>query len=331
LQPTTRQPLPGLNGTIEPVLRVMAESQIAAPGTTPSARTHVRAEDIAWALRLAATYNVTAGITYFAAENFEAKLDVYQPAKTATPTPTLMFFHGGGWMEGSTKETWGLWFLPFLQLGWVVVNVDYRHSGVAPAPAAVEDCLRAVHWLTRNAAQYNVDARNFVLAGLSAGGHLALLTGMISPTLSGGAEQQLAMSRLDSNVVRESAQALRAAAIINWCGITDVPDMAQGRNQQEIALRWLGSRADRLDVAKSVSPLTYVRSGLPPIVTIHGDDDRYVPYSHATRLHDALSAVAVSNELITLPGSDHADLEAYMSAYPRIFSFLTRIGVRLQA
>ena len=175
-----------------------------------------------------------------------------------------MFMHGGGWMDGASKETWALWFLPFLQLGWIVVNVGYRPSSVASAPAAVEDCLHALSWIARNVHQFDIDIDQFVIGGLSAGGHLALTTGMIP-----------------------SSPPIRPAAIVNWCGVTDITDLAYGPNRQDYVAQWLGMGPDRPAVARQVSPLTYVRAGLPPIISVHGDADQLVPYSHAVRLHAA--------------------------------------------
>jgi acetyl esterase/lipase len=98
---------------------------------------------------------------------------------------------------------------------------------------------------------------------------------------------------------------LKVAAIINWYGITDVADLLEGPNRQAYAVAWLGSMPNRVEVANRVSPLTYVRPGLPPILTIHGDADTIVPYSHAVRLHDALTKAGVTNQLVTIPGGKH--------------------------
>src|SRR5712671_2007306 len=110
--------------------------------------------------------------------NWDAKLDVYRRRNSPQPRPTLINIHGGGW-TGGTKEANSLMFLPFLQMGWNVVNVEYRLARVSLAPAAVEDCLCALRWVYRNAKQYNIDVNRIVLTGNSAGGHLALTTGMI--------------------------------------------------------------------------------------------------------------------------------------------------------
>ena len=76
----------------------------------------------------------------------------------------------------------------------------------------------------------------------------------------------------------------KVAAIINWYGITDVNDMLSGPNARAYAVQWLGSPPNREAIAKSVSPLTYVRADLPPILSIQGDADPIVPYSQNVRL-----------------------------------------------
>src|SRR5262249_26989024 len=90
----------------------------------------------------------------------------------------------------------------------------------------------------------------------------------------------------------------------------------------------LGSEADREQIAKRVSPLTYVRAGLPPILTIHGDADPTVPYTQSVRLHKALSDVSVPNELLTMPGGKHGydccTPPQRLQAYAKIREFLTR-------
>jgi dipeptidyl aminopeptidase/acylaminoacyl peptidase len=62
-------------------------------------------------------------------------------------------------------------------------------------------------------------------------------------------------------------------------------------------MQWFGSLPNREDVARRVSPLTYVRSGLPPILTVHGDADTTVPYQHGVRLHEALTKAGVPKSI----------------------------------
>ena len=124
------------------------------------------------------TYQVLPNITYGVASNVDLKLDLYLPRGERKPTPTLVYFHGGGWVEGR-KENASLLLMPYLAMGWAVVNVEYRLGRVALAPAALEDTRCALRWVHKMAAQYKLDANALVVAGDSAGGHLALASAML--------------------------------------------------------------------------------------------------------------------------------------------------------
>jgi dipeptidyl aminopeptidase/acylaminoacyl peptidase len=124
-------------------------------------------------------------------------------------------------------------------------------------------------------------------------------------------------------------QELKVAAIVNWYGISDVGDLLSAPNLKNYAVMWMGSRPDAQAIAKTVSPLSYVRRGLPPIITIHGDADPVVPYSHAVRLHEALGKAGVPNELVTVPGGGHGQFtpEQVKNAYSHVRAFLKQNGV----
>lgn len=261
-------------------------------------------------LQIADRYWMQPDVVYAGANNTPLKLDIWYPRDVSTPTPTLVYFHGGGWIFGA-KEGAVYQFLPFLEKGWRVVNVEYRMAGNSLAPAAVEDSRCALRWVLRNAKQWNFDTSKIVLSGQSAGGHLALIAGMLPK----GTE-------LDNRCYGD--EDLKVAAIINWYGISDVNDIIQGKNLKNYAVMWMGSQPYAAEIARKVSPLSHVRANLPPVLTIHGDKDDVVPYSHATRLKDGLDKAKVSNKLITVKGGGHGMFQPadYVTAYDEIWKFL---------
>ncbi len=109
--------------------------------------------------------------------------------------------------------------------------------------------------------------------------------------------------------------------------------MLAGPNVRSYAVQWLGSSASRGDVAKSVSPMTYVRAGLPPILSIQGDADPIVPYSQNVRLRDALTKAGAVNELFTVPGGGHGNFkpEERTKIYVKIREFLSKNGLERRA
>jgi acetyl esterase/lipase len=275
----------------------------------------------AWTAHVAGEYGTTSGITYQTASNVELKLDVLAPRGLAKPNPVVLYFHGGGWMGGN-RENAMLRLMPYLEMGFTVVNATYRGSRVALAPAAVEDCRCAFLWVVSNAARYNFDVTKIVVTGDSAGSHLALTTGMLTP--AAGLDRQCPNAPVPAP---NAPAAPRAAAIVNWFGATDVGDLVEGLNAQGFAIAWMGSQQDRMEIARRVSPLTYVRPGLPAILTIHGDADRVVPLRHATRLHEELQKHGVMNQLVTVPGAGHGDFtrEQSESNYAAVRGFLRKL------
>jgi acetyl esterase/lipase len=266
-------------------------------------------------LRIADRYWMQPDVVYNTANNTPLKLDVWYPRDNPNPTPTLVYIHGGGWIFG-TKEGSIFQALPYLEKGWRVVNVEYRMASNSLAPGAVEDTRCALRWIFRNAKQYNFDTSKIVLTGHSAGGHLSLITGMLPDG-----------TPLDNRCYAGEKYGdvkMKVAAIVNWYGITDVNDVIQGENLKNYAAMWMGSMPNASEIAKSVSPLTYVRSELPPIITIHGDKDSVVPYSHATRLHEALDKAKVPNKLITIKNGDHGlfPINEQTAAFDEIWKFL---------
>jgi acetyl esterase/lipase len=252
-------------------------------------------------------------ITYISTGGHDLKLDVY-PSEMSPAPPTLIYIHGGGWMAGS-KELSLLNVMPWMAMGWTVVNVEYRTGRVALAPAAVEDVRCAVRFVLARAKEYNIDPKRVVLAGHSAGAHLALMTGFLP--VSAGLDRQCAGS-----------DEIQVAAIVSWYGIADVADLIDGPNAKEYAVRWIGSRTDREEAARRVSPLRYVRAGVPPVIIIHGDADDTVPYAHATRLKAALDRAGAANELVTIEGGRHGfRREDQNIAYAAIERFLARQGL----
>jgi acetyl esterase/lipase len=271
-----------------------------------------------WAIHAANSFQVIPNVTYLTASGVELKLDVYQRRGAATPQPAAVYFHGGFWVAG-TKEGPLMSILPWMEMGWNAVNVEYRLGRVAPAPAAVEDCLCALRFLNNRSKDYNIDTSRIVVTGESAGGDLSLIAGMIPE--SEGLDRQCAGAPLP-----------KIAAVVNWFGITGVADVIEGPHAANAAKQWMGSMPNRLEIAKRVSPMTYVRPGLPPILKIHGDSDTTVPYQEAVMLHAALEKAGTPNQLLTIPGGRHGNftLEERTRIYLTVREFLGKHGLGSQ-
>ena len=112
----------------------------------------------------------------------ENLLDVYYPEGTASPLPTIVSIHGGGWFYGS-KELYSHYCMRLALRGFTVVNFDYRLAPEHQYPAPVEDACNVLRWMQVNAAEYCIDLNNVFTVGDSAGGQIEfqLLTMLTNP------------------------------------------------------------------------------------------------------------------------------------------------------
>ncbi len=254
---------------------------------------------------LAPDYQVRANIHY---DRYpETVLDIVQPAAPSlADRPGVIVIHGGGWVGGAKEDMLDLFCLPFVRQGMVVANIEYRLAPAAPAPAAVNDVLRAAQWFGDHAAEYRVDPKRIIAMGGSAGGHLALMTAMTPASADLGPVTKI-------------------AAVIDFFGIADVADQVTGAHEQPYAAAWVPEQPDRIALARRVSPIAYVRKGLPPILVLHGDADATVPYEQSVALVKALKSASDDAELITVPGGHHGFTPADMdNLWPRIFQWLKK-------
>jgi acetyl esterase/lipase len=266
---------------------------VLATGARGAARAAGPRDTFDTAALLATSYRVDPDVIYLSTPGWEGKLDLYLPRRPNLSLPTVVLFHGGGWVTGSKDEI-ALDVLPYLAMGFAVVNVDYRLARVARAPAAVEDARCALRWVVRHAPQYGFDARKLVLVGSSAGAHLALMAALVPP--SAGFDR-----------LCPGDEPLRVAAVVNFFGVVDVAELLAPPAPRDFAVGWMGDAPGRAELARRVSPLGYVGKGAPPVFTVHGDADPVVPFDQATKLHAALDRAGVVNQLVPIHGGGHGD------------------------
>lgn len=248
-------------------------------------------------------------VVYTVANGWEGKMDLYLPPKENGPSPVVINIHGGGWNKGSKESQTG--FNSFFKRGYAVANIAYRLSQQATAPAAVEDTRCALIYLIKNAKSLNIDVNKIVIMGGSAGGHLALMGGLLGND-----------TRFDTNC--PGVKNVKVAAIINKYGVTQVPVW-----KSKSATMWLGDKAGDAEFAKSVSPLTYVGKNNPPVFIVHGDADPIVPYQQSVDLHKKLNEMGVKNEFMTVEGGLHGKFPAEKNSEvnKRIIEFLKELGL----
>lgn len=202
-------------------------------------------------------------------------LDAFlSPRAPARRRPILLFLHGGSWAGGSKAH-----FPPLLAYlaarGWLCVTAEYRLIPNHPFPAAVVDAKRCVRWLRLHADRFFADPACVVLAGCSAGGHLAAVAALTPGELQPGFE----------------ADDCRVQGVVPMHAPLDLRrDAADADNQLE---RWLErtmiqrARAAAPRLFELVSPALLAERAppehIPPFFVIHGESDTLVPIDQARR------------------------------------------------
>ncbi|MDR6322281.1 alpha/beta hydrolase [Actinoplanes couchii] len=244
-------------------------------------------------------------------------LDLFRPAGPG-PSPLVIWVHGGAWRFGSNKHD-GPQLAPagighrILAEGYALARVTYRLSGEATFPAQLDDVKAGVRWLRRNAADLGLDERRFAIWGESAGGHLASLV-----TLTG----------------EDPAEAVRAGVI--WYGPSDLLTMATQNHPEGLQdhdspespeSRLVGGPVQEMaKEAAAASPVHYVSPDAPPMLIVHGDQDRVVPAGQSRELYGRLTAVGAPAELRIVPGADHCFVGADLGPLVREgLDFLNRV------
>jgi acetyl esterase/lipase len=255
-----------------------------------------------------------ADLEFWSSDGAALRLDVHRrraprttgaanPALSASaipgqPRPTFIYVHGGAWMIGDRRRQ-GLPLLQHLAArGWACFSVDYRLSPAATFPDHVIDVKRAIAWVRDRAAEYGADPDFVVIAGNSAGGHLASLAALTAhdPVYQPGFESS------DTSV----------QACVAFYGVYDFLDRnGHWRHPGMLGLLEKHVMKQRRDLAPAAfdaaSPIARVHAGAPPFLVVHGSCDSVCPVAEARSFFAALQStsrdVAAYAEL---PGAQHA-------------------------
>ena len=226
-------------------------------------------------------------------------VDVYL-AKSDKPLPAMIYIHGGGWRAGSKKNV-PRWLKDFVTAGALsVIAVEYRFTDVATHPAQVHDCMRAIQFVRQNAEKWNIDPSRIGVTGGSAGGHLSAYVAL---------HDDVAQADSADPVARQSS---RVSCAVSFAGPTDWRLLSSIEHRHPAYRQLIGfdpgtpARDLKPSLIKDVSPISFVTKDDPPVMQVHGDQDRIVPLQHASNLHAKVRSTGVKTELVVIPGGSHS-------------------------
>lgn len=230
-------------------------------------------------------------------------LDLHLP-RTRARSPLIVWVHGGAWRSGSKTN------MPLARLvedGYAVASVDYRLSTQAKFPAQIHDLKAAVRFLRGHGAEWKLPVKKILVAGDSAGGHLAALVGVSN----GHAE-------LEGEVGDDRAQSSDVQGIISFYGGANLTTILKQSTPHGLSVRvpalelLLGGQPDEAPVlARLASPVFHVDKNDPPLLLLHGDQDPQMPVNQALELCGAYQRVKAPVQLEIVHGAAHGGAVFY--------------------
>lgn len=248
-----------------PLLRADETPAVEAPTGFPDAETHILRD----------------------AKPEPVRIHVFKPKgwKATDKRPGFIWFFGGGFVSGTPAQSAG-WARRYAKEGMIGIAPDYRASKRftgTNATDCVADARAALRWAQDRAAELGLDPERIVVGGASAGGHLALWTGI---------------TKNPPGLPDNEAPLFKPAALLLNCPAADT-SKATGMRGNRFKSKLPGFDPD------SYSPLHNLDAKMPPTLLIHGDADVTVPYAHAVALNKALTDSGNICEFVTVPGGTH--------------------------
>jgi acetyl esterase/lipase len=223
--------------------------------------------------------------TYKTVDDFKLDLHIFLPDTSyqKTKRPVIVYFSGGSWTEGTPE--WDFYSCAnYASKGWVAVSVEYRVADRYETTPfeAVKDARSAIRWLRSNAGAYNIDTNRIVASGNSAGGHLVLTTAL-------------------ANEVNETTDNLNFSAAPNLllvnAGVYNL--------YADASTDWISRGLKDKSTVKKISPQHLLKTGLPPMLIIHGTNDQSVDYASAKAFAEEMKQLGNEFEFQTIEGAPH--------------------------
>ncbi|HEY7304016.1 MAG TPA: alpha/beta hydrolase [Bryobacteraceae bacterium] len=261
-------------------------------------------------------------VTYKTAGRCEIQADVFGASEGAAK-PALMWIHGGALIFGNRK--W-VGTSPFhtrlLQMGYVIVSVDYRLAPETKLPGIIDDLQDAYRWVGTNAKRFGLDRNRIAVAGASAGGYLTQMAGFWLKPRPRVLVSYYGYGDIVGSWYSEPDEFYRRQPLVSKedahasIGNTPLSDPPPGNQRDKFYLYCRQNGLWPREVSghdphtephwfDRYCPIRNVTPQYPPTLLIHGTADTDVPYSLSKDMAAKLTAEGVEHELITVTDAGH--------------------------
>ena len=241
-------------------------------------------------------------------------LDLYLP-RQPKGSPLVVWIHGGGWYQNNKSKVFISWLANY---GVTVASINYRLVDVAKWPAQLHDCKGAVRWLRANSEKYGYNADRIVVAGASAGGHLAALMGTTGD-----------VKELEGEVGGNRDYSSRVQGVVDYYGATDFvlrskTQPSRANKKGSVVYNLLGGGADQLvNVAKQASAKYHVTNDDPPFLVFHGEKDKTVLIDQSEAIDEAYQKAGLTMTFHRVAEGKHGGYVFYSGTNARrLYAFV---------
>jgi len=244
-------------------------------------------------------------------------LDLYLPSSNINPY-LIVWIHGGAWHSGSKDSP----PQSFVESGYALASVDYRLSVDAKFPAQIHDIKAAIRYLRANASKYGYRSDKIIIAGSSAGGHLAVLAGVTNND-----------HELEGNLGQYTKTSSSVQAILDYYGPSNFTTILKQSTPHGVSVRGpamallLGKTVDNApEMAKKASPVLQIDANDPPLLIFHGDQDIQVPINQSHELVGTYKNHNLKVQMEVVYGAGHSDKPYFENQYQQVTNtFLTEV------
>ena len=228
--------------------------------------------------------------------------DIYLPQGCHSELPLIIWIHGTTWRNGTRDDCPITWLT---NEGYAVASIGYRLSSEATFPAQVYDCLSAITFLEEQAEVWGIDPNKMCIAGASAGGHLAALSGLWNESIP-------------------NKPMPRVASICIFGAPTHLTTLGpeHDRSTSPASLLIGGPLPEFREAAQRASPLVHVNPDAPPILIVHGTNDKKVAPEQSKDFNSALEAAGIESYLVFVDAPHELPLNRSDEAGQALLSFL---------
>ncbi|MEK6337465.1 MAG: alpha/beta hydrolase [Acidobacteriota bacterium] len=246
------------------------------------------------------------------------RLDLYLPAGATQSVPGVVVIRGGGWTVNDRKESAHV-AAGLAERGVAAACIEFRTADESGFPGALQDVRAAIRWMRANAKQYGILPDMIGTLGGSSGAHMALLAALSHDRdLEGdGGNKQISS---------------RVQAVVAMAAPTDVRRLDAGG--RSVVARFLhSSPKQNPKLWARASPVNHVKAGGPPILLLHGTDDKNVLPEQSSSFAELYRKAGGQVELVMIEKGPHPFWNYrpwFEEAMNRIADFFHKVSTDLQ-